>query len=68
VRRQPGSAVQLDPMTRTLDAPGTKRLKLKYDEMLANFAFKIPTCDFTSRAATQSVRWSSCAPRQGLGF
>ena len=30
-RRQHGEAVQLDPIKSTLKAPGTKRLKLKYD-------------------------------------
>ena len=32
-------AVQVDPVKPTLKAPGTKRLKLKYDELLSNFAF-----------------------------
>jgi len=31
----------LDPIKATLKAPGTKRLKLKYDEPLSKFAFKI---------------------------
>ena len=35
-----GKAVQVDPITPTLKAPGTKRLKLKYHELLSNFAFK----------------------------
>ena len=35
-----GGAVQVDPMKPTLKPPGTKRLKLKYDELLSNFAFK----------------------------
>jgi hypothetical protein len=30
-----GEAVQLDPIRRTLKAPGTKRLKLKCDKMLS---------------------------------
>ena len=32
--------MQVDPMNPTLKAPGTKRLKLKNDELLSNFAFK----------------------------
>jgi len=33
--------VQVDPITPVLEAPGTKRLILKYDEPLSNFAVKI---------------------------
>jgi hypothetical protein len=35
-----GRAAQVDPIKPTLKAPGTKRLKLKYDEPLSKFAFK----------------------------
>ena len=35
-----GKAVQVDPMNPTLKAHGTKRLKLKYDVLLSNFASK----------------------------
>ena len=35
-----GRAAQVDPMNPTLKAPGTKRLKLKNDELLSNFGFK----------------------------
>jgi len=38
-RQLRGEAVQVDPIKPTLKAPGTKRLKLKYDEPLSNFAF-----------------------------
>jgi hypothetical protein len=38
--QQHGRAVQVDPMKPTLKAPGTKRLKLKHDQPLRNFAFK----------------------------
>ena len=34
-----GRAVQVDPIKPTLKAPGTKRLKLKYDKLLSSFAF-----------------------------
>ena len=36
-----GEAVQVDPINPTLKAPGTKRFKLKSDELLSNFAFKL---------------------------
>ena len=32
--------MQVGPIKPTLKAPGTKRLKLKYDVLLPNFAFK----------------------------
>jgi hypothetical protein len=31
--------VHVDPIKPTLKAPGTKRLKLKHDKLLPNFAF-----------------------------
>ena len=34
-----GKAVQVDPIKPTLKAPGTKRLKLKFDKPLSSFAF-----------------------------
>ena len=34
-----GEAVQVQPMKSKLKAPGTKLLKLKYDNLLSNFAF-----------------------------
>jgi len=34
-----GQAVQVDPIKPTLTAPGTKRLKLKYDKPLSSFAY-----------------------------
>ncbi len=37
--QQRGKAVQVDPIKPTLKAPGTKRLKLKYDKLLSSFAF-----------------------------
>ena len=32
--------MQVDPIKPTLKAPGTERLKLKYEELLSNFGFK----------------------------
>ena len=43
----PGNAVQLDPIKPMLQAPGTKRLKLKYDELLSNVAFKFKLRRYT---------------------
>jgi hypothetical protein len=40
LRRARGGAVQLDPIKHTLKAPGTERLKLKYDEPLSKVTFK----------------------------
>jgi hypothetical protein len=42
-----GEAVQVDPIKPKLKAPGTKRLKLKYDELLSTFAFKINSRRYT---------------------
>jgi len=39
-RRGLGEAVQVHPIKPRLKAPGTKRLKLKYDNLLSRFAFK----------------------------
>ena len=41
-------AVQVDPIKPTLKAPGTKRLKLKYDEVLSNFAFRFHLRRYTT--------------------
>jgi hypothetical protein len=39
--------VQLDPIKPTLKAPGTKRLTLKYNELLSNVAFKLNLRHYT---------------------
>jgi hypothetical protein len=36
-----GEAVHVDPIKPKLKAPGTKCLKLEFDELLSIFAFKI---------------------------
>ena len=38
--RATDKAVQVDPIKRTLKAPGTQRLKLKHDEPLSSYAFR----------------------------
>ena len=47
LRRRLGRAVQVDPIKPMLKAPGTKRLKLKYNKLLSSFAFKINLRRFT---------------------
>jgi isoleucyl-tRNA synthetase len=44
--------VQVDPIKSKLKPPGTKRLKLKCDESLSNFAFKINLRRYTLVAFT----------------
>ena len=46
-RPLPGKAVQVDPIKPTLKAPGTKRLKLKYDKLLSSFAFNFNLRHYT---------------------
>ena len=45
--QHPGRAVQVNPIKPMLKAPGTKRLKLTYDEPLSSFAFKFNLCRYT---------------------
>ena len=62
VRR--GEAVQVDLMkpTRTLKAPESKRLKLKYDHLLSNFAFKFNLRRYTEYDGVRP-EWSSAVNR-----
>jgi len=43
--------VQVDPIKPTLQAPGTKRLKLKYNKLLYLFAFNFNLRRYTEVAA-----------------
>ena len=43
-----GRAVQLDPMKVTVKAPGSKRLKLKCEELLSNVAFNFNLLRYTA--------------------
>ena len=54
--------MQVEPIKPTSKAPGTKRLTLKYDEPLSNFAFK-----FNLRRYTMMVRSSVRHALGGLG-
>jgi len=56
-------AVQVDPIKPTLKAPGTKRLKLKHDEPLSNFAFK-----FNLRRYTKETTWGPLEEVIAVGF
>ena len=50
-----GKAVQIDPMKPSLKAHGTKRLQLKFDILLSNFAFKFNLRRYTTDAAAGTV-------------
>jgi len=49
--------MQVDPIKPTLNAPGTERLKLKYEELLSNFGFKFNLRRYTEHS---SERQRSC--------
>jgi len=47
--------VQVAPIKPTLNAPGTRRLKLKYDQVVSNFAFKFNLRPYTMGAAVAAA-------------
>ena len=50
--------MQVDPIKPTLNAPGTKRLILKCDEPLSDFAFNFNLRRYTeARRVTWSASW-----------
>jgi hypothetical protein len=49
-----GRPVQVDPIKPTLKAPGTKRLKLEFDELLSDSGFEFKLRRYT-KVAGQSV-------------
>jgi hypothetical protein len=53
--------VQVDPIKPTLKPPGTKRLKLTYDEPVSNFAFK-----FSLRRYNEAPEESAAAAAAAL--
>ena len=56
-----GKAVQLEPMKPImLELPGTKRLKLKYDEPLPKFAFKFKLRRYTKATRARPKRRWPC--------
>jgi hypothetical protein len=58
--------VQVDPIKPTLKAPGTKRLKLKHDEVLSKCAFKINLRRYTQPAARAAAVAAQPAAPAGL--
>ena len=50
-----GRAVQVDPVKPKWKPPGTKRLKLKCDILLSNFAFKFNLRRYTMARTSTSV-------------
>ena len=58
--------MQVGPIEPTLKAPGTKRLKLGYDEPLPTFAFKFNLrCyneDPAMKVVCDEVRWCRLTP------
>ena len=59
-----GRAVQADPFKSTLKAPGIKRLKLEYGELLSSFAFKYNLRWYTVVGDNRDDR---CADSNGAG-
>ena len=47
--------MQIDPVRPVLKAPGTKRLKLKYNETSLNFAFKFDLRRFVKANMTAAL-------------
>ena len=63
--RAQGGAVQVDPIKPTLEAPETKRLKLKSDGPPSNFAFKFNLRRYTKEVfAERRRRWETAMQRQ----
>jgi hypothetical protein len=55
-----GRAVQVDPMEPTLKAPEAKRLKLKYDELLSNFASNFNLRHYTAAKYVYNTQVGGC--------
>jgi hypothetical protein len=61
-------AVQFDPIKTQLKVPRLSVLKLQYDELHSNFAFKFNLRRYTQDADTHAARphaWRLLLPRQG---
>ena len=57
--------MQVDPVKPTLKPPGTKRLKLKCDEPLSNFAFNFNLRRYIEQTATT---WEETLQTLQVGF
>jgi hypothetical protein len=57
--------VQVEPITPTLKAPGPQRLKLKFDGLLSNFAFKFNMRRYTKACGVQGgiLPGTYCEPK-----
>jgi len=55
--------VQVDPITPSLKAPGTKRLKLQFDGPRSNFAFKFNSRRYSQAAVGDAARRRGVPPR-----
>ena len=64
LRVAPGRPVHVDPMKLMLKAPGTKRLRVKYDKLLSRFAFKFNLCRYNLEPAAGAAP----LPDAALGF
>jgi hypothetical protein len=58
-------AVQVDPIKPTLKAPGSKRLKLRYDEPLSKFAFNFNLRRYSAETALEYLMKSPPKLQQG---
>ena len=54
--------MQVDPIKPTLKASGTKRLKLKRDELLSSFAFNFNLRRFTEDPTNSAVVYPKARP------
>ena len=52
-----GEAVQVEPMKSNLKVPGTKRLKVKYDNLLSRLASKINLRRYTTGRCITAWWW-----------
>jgi hypothetical protein len=64
--RRRGWAVQVAPMKPKSKPPGTKRLKLKHDEPLSNFAFKFDMRRYSVGAPPPRRDWCSAREVGGV--
>ena len=54
----PGGAVQVETVNPALKAPGSKRLKLKFDELHSGYAFNVNLRQY--RLGSTARKWLSC--------
>jgi len=69
--RSNGGAVQVDPFKRTLKPPGTKRLRLQYDELVSSVAFNFNmrryTTGYTTTRGAAGITRSRTSTRSRTG-